>query len=59
MKEMELELEKAVIEESSILKKTVSTLTSNSIYVRHKKLEELSKIQKNYFIEKIDEIIKN
>ena len=56
---MELELEKSVIEETSILKKTVSQLTSNPTYVRHKKLEELSKISKNYYVRSLDEVIKN
>ena len=58
MKEMELELEKAVIEESGVFKKALSELTSNPVYVRHKKLVELSKVQKSYFVESVEEILK-
>lgn len=58
MRDMELELEKAVIEESSVLKKAVSALTSDPVYVRHRKLEELSKVTKSYFVETVEEILK-
>ena len=58
MKEMELELEKAVIEEEGKLKKIASELTSNPIYIRHKQLEVLGETAKQFFVESIDELIK-